>query len=102
MQFPKESTDIAHMYYIETQNREIRDELQNYLSSLDIQATTHYQPLHASKAGKTYASSKLGIETNSEDFASRVLRLPVWLGLSVEIQIGIIKSIGDFERQNAI
>jgi dTDP-4-amino-4,6-dideoxygalactose transaminase len=99
MQLPHESTDIAHMYYVEARNKEIRDQLQKYLNNLEIQTTSHYQPLHASKAGSAYATSKLGIKNNSDDFSSRILRLPLWQGLSTENQMKIIKSINKFESE---
>jgi dTDP-4-amino-4,6-dideoxygalactose transaminase len=74
------STNIAHMYYIETEelHKKIKE---NMLSSIQVRFQSHYQPLCQSVAGK-----KLGIsgQTNSvsKTFSSNQIRLPFFYNVS--------------------
>jgi dTDP-4-amino-4,6-dideoxygalactose transaminase len=74
------STNIAHMYYIETEelHKKIKE---NMLSSIQVTFQSHYQPLCQSVAGK-----KLGIsgQTNSvsKTFSSNQIRLPFFYNVS--------------------
>jgi dTDP-4-amino-4,6-dideoxygalactose transaminase len=74
------STNIAHMYYIETEelHKKIKE---NMLSSTQVRFQSHYQPLCQSVAGK-----KLGIsgQTNSvsKKFSSNQIRLPFFYNVS--------------------
>ena len=92
-----ESTDVAHMFYLETKDIESRFELLNLLLDQKFQATTHYQPLHSSTAGKIFSGGKLDLMSNSEQFANHILRLPLWVGLSSEVQNEICQAINDFK-----
>jgi dTDP-4-amino-4,6-dideoxygalactose transaminase len=46
-----------------------------------VNATFHYVPLHSSPAGQAYGRAS-GTMANTDDFAARQLRLPLWPGMS--------------------
>lgn len=78
---PENCQHNAHMFYLILRDSKERDSLMNYLKSEGIYAIFHYVPLHESLAGK-----KLG-RFNAEDvytsnLSSRLLRLPLYYGLS--------------------
>lgn len=77
---PKDCQHNAHMYYVLLPNVEIRSKMINSLAALNINVVFHYVPLHNSLAGEKYAHTK-GSLTITEDIASRLLRLPLWIGL---------------------
>jgi dTDP-4-amino-4,6-dideoxygalactose transaminase len=92
-----ESSDVAHMFYLETKDQEYRSQLMNFLLDQKYHATTHYQPLHSSVAGKMFGGGKLDHSSNSEHFAQHILRLPLWIGLSDEAQYDICQAINNFK-----
>jgi dTDP-4-amino-4,6-dideoxygalactose transaminase len=91
-----ESSDVAHMFYLEAKDQEYRYQLLNFLLDQKYHATTHYQPLHSSVAGKIFCGGKLDLGSNSEHFANHILRLPLWIGLSNEAQNEICQAINNF------
>ena len=71
----------AHMYYIMLPDAGMRPALIEGLAALGIHAVFHYVPLHSSPAGMKFG--RLGSELPvTEDVSRRVLRLPLWVGLS--------------------
>jgi dTDP-4-amino-4,6-dideoxygalactose transaminase len=73
------SSDLAHMFYFLAPSLEKREKFLKGFAENEIQATSHYQPLSNSIAGR-----KLGrqhsIPQNSKAFSERILRLPLWSG----------------------
>lgn len=78
---PPECTHNAHIYYVLMPDRQQRDAALAHLGQADIQATTHYEPLHAAEAGKRYCRVT-GSMAYTEDLAGRILRLPLWVGMT--------------------
>ena len=89
---PEYSTHNAHMYYIILPTREIRDELISKLRDHGVQSVFHYIPLHTSPMGQKlgYKSGDLPI---TEEYAGRLLRLPMWADLGSEDVELVIKSL---------
>lgn len=73
----------AHLYYILLKNQQSRNTFISRLKALGIHSVFHYIPLHSSPAGKKYGCTRSQM-TITDDVASRLLRLPLWVELDVE------------------
>ena len=82
----------AHMYYILLDSLEQRTELTARLKAQGVTSVFHYVPLHSSPAGLKYGRVH-GNMIHTVDLADRLLRLPLWIGLTDEEQATIIKII---------
>lgn len=71
----------AHMYYVIMPTEKERDEMIAYLKSKDILAPFHYIPLHLSPLGQKYGYKK-GDLPITEEYASRLLRLPLYVDMT--------------------
>lgn len=80
---PEYAQHNAHMYYIVLPTEEIRNELMDQLKEKGIGATFHYIPLHTSPMG-----IKLGFKQGdlpvTEEYAGRILRLPLFADMTIE------------------
>lgn len=87
-------TNNAHLFAIICADEKTRNSLIEHLSAHDILAVFHYLPLHKSP----YYLSKHEDEVlaNAERFSQTILRLPLFVELSVEEQIYIANSIKEF------
>ena len=85
----------GHMYYIKVDNLKTRTDLIRKFRQAGILAVFHYVPLHSSKAGKI-----LGIMHGSDDFTTteseKIIRLPLYYGITPEEQTQVINVISDF------
>lgn len=87
------STNIYHQFVIRCKKR---DELVNFLKSYDIGSVIHYPiPPHLSKA-YSYLKYKEGDFPIAERFASEVLSLPMYNGMTTEEQDFVINKINEF------
>ncbi|MSP02704.1 MAG: dTDP-4-amino-4,6-dideoxygalactose transaminase [Acetobacteraceae bacterium] len=73
----------AHLYYLVLPLAETRDSLIAALRADGIQAPFHYVPLHSSPAGLRYGRTS-GSLKNTENLARRLVRLPLWYGMTAE------------------
>ena len=92
---PSHSTHNAHMYYLILNSNKERDELISNLKLKGIIAAFHYIPLHNSPMGKKigYKEGDLPV---TEEYASRLVRLPLWADMSddeVKFVIDSVKEI---------
>lgn len=80
---PEYAKHNAHMYYIVLPTEEIRNDLMAKLKQNGVSATFHYIPLHTSPMGK-----KLGYKAGdlpvTEEYAGRLLRLPLYADMTEE------------------
>lgn len=85
----------AHMFYIKVQDIKTRTQLIESLKDSNVMAVFHYVPLHSSIAGE-----KLGYMSGEDKFTTveseRLLRLPLWYGITKEDQDKVISSIKYF------
>jgi dTDP-4-amino-4,6-dideoxygalactose transaminase len=70
----------GHIYYVLLEEAGRRDEVVRALGRSGIGAASHYEPLHASPAGRRFGRVH-GDMTNTESVAARLLRLPLWVGM---------------------
>ena len=87
---PDECAHNAHMYYVllapEVERQNVLDELKKH----DIFSVFHYVPLHSSPGGKRYGRGHGELKFTDRQ-SERLIRLPLWVGLTVEQQEGIAK-----------
>ncbi len=85
----------AHMFYIKVKSLEERGDLLNYLKKNDISAAFHYIPLHSATSGKLHGSF-FGEDKYTTKESERLLRLPLWYGISkMELQ-KVIEAVKSF------
>lgn len=96
---PEYSKHNAHMFYIKTKNLEERTRLLKYLKENDIQAVFHYIPLHTSPAGKKYGTF-FGEDKYTSVESERLVRLPLYYGITKEDQTKVIETIKKFYNEN--
>src|SRR5574341_236384 len=82
----------AHLYYILLPSAEHRTRLIARLKGRGISAVFHYVPLHSSPAGKRFGRAA-GSMANTDQLSSRLLRLPLWLGLGSDVPDAIASAI---------
>ena len=92
---PEGCTHNAHMFYLKTLTLEKRTALIEYLKQKGVMAVFHYVPLHSAKAGQCFARLH-GTDKYTTQESERLVRLPIWYGISEnEIQY-IINTIIEF------
>lgn len=89
---PSSCQHNAHMYYVILSTEINRQLLLNELNNNNIKALTHYVPLHSSHAGLRYGRVH-GDLTVTDSLASRIVRLPIWVGLSNQNQDIVIEQL---------
>jgi dTDP-4-amino-4,6-dideoxygalactose transaminase len=78
---PEYCAHPAHLFYLLLPDLETRQRLIAHLAARGILAVFHYQPLHLSEMGLALGG-KRGSCPVTEDVADRLLRLPLFSGLS--------------------
>ncbi len=89
---PLECTSNYHIFYILLNSENERNNLMDSLKTRGVNAIFHYVPLHSSQMG-TKLGYKEGDLPITEDLSKRLLRLPMYTGLTEEEQSYIIKNI---------
>jgi dTDP-4-amino-4,6-dideoxygalactose transaminase len=75
----------AHMYYVLLAPEIDRQKLLDEFKRNDIWSVFHYVPLHSSPAGKRYGRTLGSLDVTNRQ-SERLVRLPLWLGLTEEQQ----------------
>lgn len=83
---PAECVHNAHMYYVLLPSLAARTEVIRRMRAQSVMPVFHYVPLHSSPAGKRFARVH-GPMTNTDDLSSRLLRLPLWIGVDRELVV---------------
>ncbi len=93
--FPCECVHNAHMFYIKLESIERRTLFLEYLKSNGILSVFHYVPLHSSPIGL-----KVGVFVGEDKYTTKesekLVRLPLYLGLSHKEQARVISCINLF------
>jgi dTDP-4-amino-4,6-dideoxygalactose transaminase len=89
---PDDCQHNAHMYYILLENEHERQRVLQTLKAQGIGCVFHYVPLHTSPAGQRHGRSadELPVTTRQSE---RLLRLPLWTGLSEGQQDRVIEAL---------
>ncbi|TGD82980.1 dTDP-4-amino-4,6-dideoxygalactose transaminase [Hymenobacter wooponensis] len=88
------SAHNGHIFYLICRSVEERQQLIQHLADQNILAVFHYQPLHSSPYfHPRYAGPALG---QAENYAQRLVRLPLYFELSEQQQTRIINCVLNF------
>ena len=85
----------AHMFYIKVKDIDVRTELIQYLKDKGINSVFHYIPLHSSPAGREFGSFS-GVDVYTTKESERLLRLPMYYGISKDEVSYVVKSVQSF------
>ncbi len=94
---PKGCVHNAHMFYIKAKDIEERTALIDHLKANDVLAVFHYIPLHTAPAGLKYGRFHGEDEYTTKE-SERLLRLPMYYGLSKEQVDYICEKVKEFYR----
>jgi len=92
---PGDCTHNAHMFYLITRSLEERGEFIKFMREKDILAVFHYIPLHSAPAGLKYGRFD-GIDEVTTPYSERLVRLPLYYGLTKEDLDTIINAVKEF------
>ena len=85
----------AHMYYIKAKDLAERTALIAHLKANGIQAVFHYIPLHSAPAGRKFGRFS-GVDEFTTKESERLVRLPLYYGLTEEDSETVIKAVKSF------
>lgn len=86
---PVDCTHNAHMYYLLLSETVDRQAIIQELRRNDIWSVFHYIPLHSSPAGQEHGRAHGSLEI-TDDLSERLIRLPLWVGLSEQQQSKVV------------
>ncbi|PLQ01726.1 dTDP-4-amino-4,6-dideoxygalactose transaminase [Cupriavidus pauculus] len=86
---PADCQHNAHMYQILVSENADRQRVLQELKAVGVGAVFHYVPLHSSPAGLELGRAHGDLRT-TDDISSRLIRLPLWLGLSEDDQSYVV------------
>lgn len=87
---PHECEHNAHMYYVLLAPEIDRQKVLDTFNLNTIKSVFHYVPLHSSPAGARYGRPHGDLSVTNHQ-AERLIRLPLWVGLSDEQQDRIVE-----------
>ncbi len=89
---PSECQHNAHIYYILLSEGINRNHVLGLMKHDGVNALFHYVPLHSSPGGMRYGrvSGKLN---NTERLSERLIRLPLWIGLTEAQQCRVLDTL---------
>jgi dTDP-4-amino-4,6-dideoxygalactose transaminase len=89
---PPECQHNAHMYYLLLEDLEDRTAFIESMKQSQIGCVFHYVPLHSAPYGLRHARAS-GDLTVTDNLSQRLVRLPLWVGLTREMQSRIIEHV---------
>ena len=92
---PPLGVHAAHLFYLLMPTWDAQTALIAHLRAAGIVATFHYVPLDTSQAGRRYGRSLQPL-TRSEDFSRRLVRLPLWAGMSDDQLARVVAGVQSF------
>ena len=94
---PEGCVHNAHMFYIKCTSLAQRTNCMAYLRDRGVYSTFHYVPLHSSPAGRKYGRFSGEDEFTSRE-SDRLLRLPIYYGMTQEDLSTVVDAVSDFFR----
>jgi dTDP-4-amino-4,6-dideoxygalactose transaminase len=89
---PEHCQHNGHIYYILLAPGVDRQPVLDALKKKNIAAVFHYVPLHSSPAGMRYGRAH-GELPMTDSLSSRLIRLPMWIGLSEDQQQRVVEAL---------
>ncbi|MDI1341194.1 dTDP-4-amino-4,6-dideoxygalactose transaminase [Polaromonas sp.] len=97
---PAECQHNAHMYYVLLAPHIDRQAVLAELKRNEVFSVFHYVPLHSSPAGKRYGRTHGSLEI-TDSLSDRLVRLPLWVGLTEAQQDRVVQVLADALRRAA-
>ncbi|PCJ67861.1 MAG: dTDP-4-amino-4,6-dideoxygalactose transaminase [Bacteroidetes bacterium] len=94
---PEEEDNLAHMFAFTVKDEATRNDLLTFLKAEGVLAVFHYLPLHLSPY--YLKLSKVAILPYCESFAKRLVRLPFYTDISLDIQEFVVNKMIDFFKE---
>lgn len=94
---PEECKHNAHMFYVKAKDLEERTALISYLKENGVGSAFHYVPLHSAEAGLKYGRFH-GEDRYTTKESERLLRLPMYYGLTKEETDKVVECVHDFYK----
>jgi len=92
---PEHCCHNAHMFYIKVKDIDERSLLIDFLKERGVYSVFHYIPLHSAQAGKKYGTFS-GEDKYTTRESERLLRLPMYYGLTADEVDDISQKVEDF------
>jgi dTDP-4-amino-4,6-dideoxygalactose transaminase len=92
---PDDCEHNGHMFYLKTKDLVQRTALLEHFKQEGILAVFHYVPLHSSVAGSKFSRFH-GVDRYTTTESNRLIRLPIWYGISVQETQLIVNVIRHF------
>ena len=92
---PEGCVHNAHMYYLKCRSLEERTDFINLLKEKGVMAVFHYVPLHSAPAGLKFGVFH-GEDRYTTADSDRLVRLPMYYGLSEEDRSTVIAAVKEF------
>ena len=92
---PENCIHNAHMYYIKTKDLQERTAFIDFMKANGIMCVFHYVPLHSAPAGYKYGRFDGKDEYTTKE-SERLVRLPMYYGLTEEDQAKVISKVMEF------
>jgi dTDP-4-amino-4,6-dideoxygalactose transaminase len=89
----------GHLFYLILESNGLRQKFIQSLEKSGVESVFHYVPLHTSPAGMEYSKKRISLPV-TEDLANRLVRLPMFYGLSEKDQDKVIEAVQDFYAKN--
>jgi len=93
---PEQVEHPAHVFYFLTPDAKSRPMMLDHLRAAGIGATFHYIPLHSSLAGVRFGRTPHPCPA-TDDFAARIVRLPLWPAMTGDEVDRVITAVHNFE-----
>lgn len=89
---PAECEHNAHIFYVLLKSGVDRKRVLDEMKVNGVHALFHYVPLHSSPAGQRFSRID-GELTNTNQLAERIVRLPIWIGMSESDQMRVVDAL---------
>lgn len=96
---PEGCVHNAHMFYIKCRDLEQRTAFISYMKANEVQTVFHYIPLHSAPAGLKFGRFD-GEDVYTTAESDRLVRLPMYYGLSQEEREKITNCVKQFFKEN--
>lgn len=94
-------THSAHLFYVVMPDHGAQTQLLTHLRGSGVTGTFHYIPLHSSPAGLRLGRTPSPCVV-SRDFSRRIVRLPLWAGMSESDVTRVIESVKSFQSVGSL
>ena len=94
---PENCKHNGHMFYIKAKNLQERTDLIKFLRTKNVNAVFHYVPLHSAPAGRKFGRFN-GQDIYTTKESERLVRLPIYFGLSKEEKNRVINAVKEFYK----